>query len=192
MQWSNSLSDSPDIKICSRCNNEFHRQPDQAAASWARKRTCGCSKAKETKRPWLSRYGGGEITSAQWLAEVMCERKALAERRKLPLRFWTVEPDASYFKQQLTHANRLLKRFPVAALLSALNDPDLKSCFSLGSAWAVPIFTRYATVLNKPEVKEEEPASELPERPQLTFSPPPSSSGLLGRLRGSHGKKEGS
>lgn len=106
------------------------------------------------------------MTAAQWLAELMCERRAAQERRKLALRFWDAEPDASFFMQQMRCANKLLKRYGVEQILAALNDPDGAACYSLSAPWLAPILARVsADSPGAAELVDE----QLPARPRLEY-----------------------
>lgn len=94
---------------------------------------------KTDKCQYESQYGGGWITAAQRLAELACERKASLKDETLNPLFWKNEPWTAQFRQQITHANRLLKEFEVAAILAALRNPQARKVHSLGAPFFKPL-----------------------------------------------------
>lgn len=169
------------------------RRPTETKSAFLSRKTCGCKKTKvgdtpTEKKPYLSRYGGGYIGASQWLAETMCERRAKFERRNLELRFWDKEPDGSFFMAQVRAASGLLKRFPIALIIEALNMPESSNCYSLGAGWFIRVLNTLAQSFNKSQAEDQ---AEVPERPQMLMKLPSvaqqdmaSKKSLLDRLRG--------
>lgn len=62
------------------------------------------------EKKYISRHnpGGDSITSAQWLAEIMCERKAQADSNKeLPNKFWSnAYQDKEFYKKWVPYLQR--------------------------------------------------------------------------------------
>ena len=87
---------------------------------------------RSEKCSYQSRFGGGWISASQWLAENMCSRKARAESGELPPKFWHDSYWEKQLKLQLKHANDLLKKYKVEAIVEALKHPDAKKIYSLG------------------------------------------------------------
>lgn len=85
-----------------------------------------------------SRYTDTEkqLTPAQWLAELMCERKAKSERKDLPVKFWDKKLYPEWAKEwvkQAIIANRLLKKYSFEAIVAALKNPKALKIYSLGA-----------------------------------------------------------
>lgn len=85
------------------------------------------------KRPYKSGYGGGYITAQAYLVELICEKIAIRNRRKLTERFWDDAYWGGIFKKQLVLANNLLKLYEPLPIINALKSPDAK-IVSLGMA----------------------------------------------------------
>jgi hypothetical protein len=94
-----------------------------------------------------SKYGKSRwVTAAQWLAELMCERRARAERKTLPPEFWKDGFWGAVYRQQVAAANRLMRRFDqdgsgtgAAAVSAFLRGERGRTCYSLAGAWVVPL-----------------------------------------------------
>lgn len=98
---------------------------------------------KTKKSQYQSRYGGGYITAAQFITELICEHNAKATKRELTQFFWNDEIWAKDFKAQLVHANRLLKTYDPAVIITVLQSNILryKRLTSLGAKWLLdPLF----------------------------------------------------
>lgn len=121
-----------------------------------------------------SRYGKSRwVTAAQYLAEVMCERRARAEKKTLPPEFWKDEHWGNLYRQQVAAASRLIKRLDpegtgsgAAAVSAFLKTERGKTCYSLMGAWVVPLVevAHRAVVLRReaaPPVQEEAPREEV-------------------------------
>jgi hypothetical protein len=123
-------------------------------------------KQRTTKSNYPSLYSPqGWVTAAQYIIEVICEHKAKAEGRDLPVRFWLNEQWAKYYKMQLRACHKLLKQFDEKAIIRALKDPRSKKTYSLMAPWLVNIIVEKQALLNQEqenleklsqvEVKEE-------------------------------------
>lgn len=94
---------------------------------------------RTVKSCYESAYGGGWITAAQRLAELSCEHKAKMSGETLISTFWQVPPWNKYFLQQINHANRLLKKYDMSAIINAWRHPQAKRVYSLGAPHFIPI-----------------------------------------------------
>ena len=93
------------------------------------------AKERSDKSKYQSRHGGGWITPAQFLAELMCERFAKKNGQDIPPKFWYKDPWKKEFFKQLSIANRLLEKYDPAIVSKALRSPEGKKIFSLGAPW---------------------------------------------------------
>jgi len=87
------------------------------------------------KRSFESRFGGGWISAAQYLAETMCARNAKFNRTELPPRFWNDKPWKSYYLYQIKLANSLLKNYSHQIIFQALRTPNGVKVISLKSPY---------------------------------------------------------
>ena len=70
--------------------------------------------------PFQSRFGGGWVSAAQYLAETMCARMAKKRNQDLPPFFWNQVAWKRTFLIQIRHANALLKLYDRKAIFAAL------------------------------------------------------------------------
>ncbi len=97
------------------------------------------AKERSKNSRYESRHGGGWITPAQFLAEVMCERYAKQNRQDIPPKFWYKEPWKKEFFKQLSLANKLLEKYDPALVSKALRSSEGKKIFSLGAPWLIKL-----------------------------------------------------
>lgn len=93
------------------------------------------AKQRSDDSKYESRHGGGWITPAQFLAEVMCERTAKENLEELPIKFWNKPRWKKEFFKQLNLANTILKDHDAAVVSKALKSKEGKKIFSLGAPW---------------------------------------------------------
>lgn len=91
---------------------------------------------------------GKQITPAQYIAEIMCEKKAKLQGKDLPQKFWTIKPWEAYFRMQVTMANRLLKKWSDVAIVRALRSQAAFNIYSLGAPHLVDIIRSEQTIVD--------------------------------------------
>lgn len=91
-----------------------------------------------------SKYTDKEITPAQYLAELMCERKYRKLGVSLPKKFWSDERYRKEFLFQKRNADQLLAYRDFRDILAALQDKRGVSIHSLSAKWLDPIIEEYA------------------------------------------------
>ena len=70
------------------------------------------SKEQTEKSRYQSRYSPDQfVSAAQYIIELVCERKAQLEERDLPVQFWKQPEWEKYFKMQLRKCHALLKKY---------------------------------------------------------------------------------
>ena len=87
------------------------------------------------KSCYESAYGGGAISPAQYLTEVICARISKRDNKELPVKFWNNPIWAKVFKQQIAAANSLLKKYLMKSIMDALAKE--KTAYSLRAPWLV-------------------------------------------------------
>jgi hypothetical protein len=79
-----------------------------------------------------SKYSNGkEVTSAQYLAELICERLAKKNKKDLHYRFWLSPEWEKEYKGQIAAANKLLAKFDIKHIISALSTYHGQKIYSL-------------------------------------------------------------
>lgn len=130
--------------------------------------------------PWESKFGGGHIHNAQYLAECMCDRIAKKDGRELGHKFWEIDEWKRAFCLQIRQANALLKLYSCTAIIRGLKTPQGKKVYSLGAKWLEPIIKDEQKKIDTQARLRKEFASEAPqvaapsdvtpEPPRPTFS----------------------
>lgn len=92
---------------------------------------------------YISKYSNGkEVTSAQYITELICENKARKEKKDLHFRFWTNKEWARYYRDQIATANKLIKKYKEQAIVAALKHKDAEKIYSLRAPHLIPIIQR--------------------------------------------------
>lgn len=91
-----------------------------------------------------SKYTDKEITPAQYLAELMCERKYRKLGVSLPKKFWSDERYRKEFLFQKRNADQLLAYRDFRDILAALQDKRGVSIHSLSAKWLDPIIEEFS------------------------------------------------
>lgn len=84
------------------------------------------------KRTYPSRYSPDKlVTPAQYIVELICEKKAALNGGDLPVQFWKIPKWASFYRQQIVSANGLLRIYSPTAIINALKSNGAYGIFSL-------------------------------------------------------------
>jgi hypothetical protein len=91
-----------------------------------------------TKYP--SKYSNGKLVSAaQYITEVICEKKAKLNKEDLHAKFWLTKKWAAYYRNQIATANKMVKTYDPKAVVRALNNPKAAKIYSLRAPHLVAI-----------------------------------------------------
>ncbi len=81
---------------------------------------------------YLSKYSNGkEVSAAQYITEIICEHKALLEKKDLHYRFWQNKEWSKFYRDQISSSHKLLKKYSAKSIIAALKDEKSKRIFSL-------------------------------------------------------------
>jgi hypothetical protein len=100
-----------------------------------------------------SKYSNGkEVSPAQYVAEIVCERIAKKQNKDLHYRFWLNDDWAKEYKGQLAASYKLLKKYDVKAIIKALQSAGGLKIYSLRAPHLVAMIDREQKILDsKPE-----------------------------------------
>lgn len=105
-------------------------------------------KFEMTKNIYPSRYSNGKLVSAaQYITELICEKKAKQDKLDLHYRFWLTTEWSKYYRNQIASANALLKKYNAKAIIKALQDAKTDRIYSLRAPHLTPIIDHYETVI---------------------------------------------
>ena len=89
---------------------------------------------------YISKYSNGkEVSQAQFITEIICERKAQKDKLDLHYRFWVHNKWAVFFRNQIASAHKLLKTYSAKAIIRALNTDQGKKIYSLRAPHLPPM-----------------------------------------------------
>lgn len=87
-----------------------------------------------------SKYSNGKtVSAAQYITEIICERKAKNSKQDLHYRFWATKSWAAYYRNQIASAHKLLSKYSDVAIVKALNSKKAEKIYSLRAPHLIPI-----------------------------------------------------
>lgn len=93
-----------------------------------------------TDKKYLSKYSNGKaVSAAQYITEIICEHKAVKDKKDLHYRFWTTPYWSKFYKDQIASAIQLLKVYDIEDILGALRDARGQKIYSLRAPFLKPI-----------------------------------------------------
>lgn len=79
-----------------------------------------------------SKYSNGkDVSAAQYITELVCERIAKKDKKDLHYKFWVSKEWQKQYKGQITTAHKLLKDFDAKAIINALLTDQGRKIYSL-------------------------------------------------------------
>lgn len=124
---------------------------------------------------YKSQYGGGWITDAQYLAEIMCERQANRRDEGLCIKFWNTNSWKKQFQLQVLTAHIWLKKYSGRAVVSAVKSKSGSRVFSLTARNLLkPLIEKEQNLLDKladaiPD-STNIPVADISQKPRKPFS----------------------
>lgn len=102
------------------------------------------------KSRYKSPSSGDYITCAQYVAEVMCSRMAEKENvGSQAHKFWNLPKWQKHYQHQVILANRLVKKYPEAAIVKAINSPECRRMYSLRYPSLGTIIEKYQKIIEQ-------------------------------------------
>lgn len=96
-----------------------------------------------------SKYSNGkQVSAAQFITEIICEKKAKIDKKDLHYRFWLNKEWAGFYRNQIATANKLVKLHSPKAIIKALNSDEASKIFSLRAPHLKDIIVKYETLLD--------------------------------------------
>lgn len=102
-----------------------------------------------------SKYSNGKtVSAAQYIAELICERKAKKQKKDLHYRFWLSKEWEKEYKGQIAAAHKLLKKYDPATIVEALNSSQGIKIYSLRAPYLEDIISKVSeSRAKRPEPK---------------------------------------
>jgi hypothetical protein len=91
-------------------------------------------------KKYLSKYSNGKtVSAAQYITEIICEHKAIRDKKDLHYRFWTTPYWSKFYKDQIASSIKLLKSYDAEDIIGALRDARGQKIYSLRAPFLKPI-----------------------------------------------------
>jgi hypothetical protein len=89
---------------------------------------------------YISKYSNNkQVSSAQYITELICEKRAQQQKKDLHYRFWLSKEWSAYYRNQIGSAHKLLAKYSAKAIVAALKHNQAKNIYSLRAPHLVPI-----------------------------------------------------
>lgn len=130
---------------------------------------------------YISKYSNGkEVTAAQFITEMICEKFAKLNKLDLHYRFWLSEKWQKHYKSQIPAANKLVKKYSPKAIIRALNDPQASKIFSLRAPHLPAIIERHEKILAS---QPKELSKTLERKEEVKFSKDSGKRNIISKLK---------
>lgn len=104
--------------------------------------------SEKHENKYLSKYSNGkEVSAAQYITEIICEHKALLEKKDLHYRFWQSKEWSKFYRDQISSSHKLLKKYSAKAIIAALKDEKARRIFSLRAPFLPDIIKKHEKIL---------------------------------------------
>lgn len=101
------------------------------------------------KNTYPSRYSNGKtVSAAQYITELICENKAKIDKEDLHYRFWLTKKWEKYYRNQISSANQLIKKYNPQAIILALKDKRAEKIYSLRAPHLIDIIEYHQHIVD--------------------------------------------
>ena len=128
-----------------------------------------------------SKYSNGKMVSAaQYITEIICEKKAKLSGQDLHYRFWSTKKWSAYYRNQIGSANKLLEKYSEIAIVKALNTGEASKIYSLRAPHLIPIIEQQEKIL---ETKNTDLTLDFDRKEDKTYKISNTKKGILSKLK---------
>lgn len=121
-----------------------------------------------TKQKFPSKYSNGkDVSAAQFITEMICEKKAKLDKKDLHYRFWVNKEWASFYRNQIATAYKLVKEFDPLGIIKALNSKPAEKIYSLRAPHLIDMIKKEIAVLDS---QKKDFTLEVDRKENKTFS----------------------
>jgi len=129
---------------------------------------------------FISRYSNNkEVSAAQYIVELICEKKAKLDKKDLHYRFWLTKEWASFYKNQIATAHNLVKKHNPVAIVKALQDNKTAKTYSLRAPFLKSIIEQHEKILDS---QNKEFSQSIDRSEQKTYKTNIPSKNILSKL----------
>lgn len=132
-------------------------------------------------KKYPSKYSNGkDVSAAQYITEIICEKKAKREGKDLHYRFWVNKEWAAFYRNQIASANSLVKKYNELAIVKALNNPKTEKIYSLRAPHLIPIIEQEEKIL---ATKNYELSLNLERKKDASYAKPKTKNNIISKLK---------
>jgi len=136
---------------------------------------------KTNNNKYISKYSNGKsVSAAQYITELVCERKAARDKKDLHYRFWVSPEWEKYFRSQIGSANKLLKTYPDKAIVNALLTVKGKTIYSLRAPHLIAIIEQEEKKL---EALNETFTKQVDRKEKVKYTKSKTKRGIISKLK---------
>mgnify|MGYP003136588311 CR=1 FL=1 len=136
---------------------------------------------EQQKNKYISKYSNDKLVSAaQYITELICERKAVKDKKDLHYRFWLSPEWEKYFKNQIGSANKLLKTYADKAIVNALLTPKGKTIYSLRAPHLIAIIEQEEKKL---QAQNKQFTKEVERKNKISYTKNNTKKGIISKLK---------
>jgi hypothetical protein len=130
---------------------------------------------------YISKYSNGkEVSPAQYITEIICEKKAKNNKEDLHFRFWVSKKWSTFFRNQIGTANQLIKKYPVNAIIRALKDKEANKIYSLRAPFLIPIIERHEKIIDS---ENQELTKSYKRKTDIKFAKKTTNKNIISKLK---------
>ena len=97
---------------------------------------------------FISKYSNNkQVSPAQYITEMICEKKAKLDKKDLHYRFWLNKEWSTFYRNQIATANKLVKKYNPIAIVKALQDSKTTYTYSLRAPRLTSIIEHHQKIL---------------------------------------------
>ena len=101
-------------------------------------------------KKYPSKYSNNKfVSAAQYITEIICEKKAIKDKEDLHYRFWINKKWSSFYRNQIATANDLVKKYDDQAIISALNSKECQNIYSLRAPFLKASLDKHQKILEE-------------------------------------------
>ncbi len=137
-------------------------------------------KSMTQQNKYISKYSNDKpVSPAQYITELICERKAIKDKADLHYRFWVSKEWEKFFKSQIGSAHKLLKTYSDKAIINALLTAKGKRIYSLRAPHLPPMIEQEQKKL---DAQNTDFTKTVERKSKVTYSKPKNKKGIISKL----------
>lgn len=132
-------------------------------------------------KTYPSKYSNGKsVSAAQYITELICEKKAKLDKKDLHYRFWVSPEWEKFYRNQISSAHKLLKKYSDTAVIRALKNARTERIFSLRAPHLPPIIEHEQQLL---DAENQTLSLKINRKDNISFSKTSNKPNIISKLK---------